>query len=83
MPSASHGVPGWASDYTHNGNVPSAIAANLMGNMPELMLAYTTYIESIVPWLEINAKHLFGARGKPNRQHVHIEVGQIVRIRLP
>ncbi|MCK7482631.1 MAG: hypothetical protein M0C28_40065 [Candidatus Moduliflexus flocculans] len=56
-------VPGWASDYTHNGNVPSAIAANLMGNMPELMLAYTTYIESIVPWLEINAKHLFGARG--------------------
>ena len=53
-------VPGWASDYTHNGNVPSAIAANLMGNMPELMLAYTTYIESIVPWLEINAKHLFG-----------------------
>ncbi len=56
-------VPGWASDFTHNGNVPSAIAANLMGNMPELMLAYTSYIESIVPWLEINAKHMFGARG--------------------
>ena len=56
-------VPGWASDFTHNGNVPSAIAADLMGNMPELMLAYTSYIESIVPWLEINAKHLFGARG--------------------
>jgi len=56
-------VPGWASDFTHNGNVPSAIAANLMGNMPELMLAYTSYIESIVPWLEINAKHIFGARG--------------------
>jgi alpha-L-fucosidase 2 len=56
-------VPGWASDFTHNGNVPSAIAANMMGNMPELMLAYTSYIESIVPWLEINAKHMFGARG--------------------
>ncbi len=56
-------VPGWASDFTHNGNVPSAIAANLMGNMPELMLAYTSYIESIVPWMEINAKHIFGARG--------------------
>jgi hypothetical protein len=56
-------VPGWASDFTHNGNVPSAIAANLMGNMPELMLAYTSYIESIVPWMEINAKHMFGARG--------------------
>jgi alpha-L-fucosidase 2 len=56
-------VPGWASDYTHNGNVPSAIAANMMGNMPELMLAYTTYIESLVPYLEINAKNMFGARG--------------------
>jgi len=66
-------VPGWASDYTHNGNVPSAIAANLMGNMPELMLAYTTYIESLVPWLEINAKHLYGARGivLPSRSSTH------------
>jgi hypothetical protein len=66
-------VPGWASDYTHNGNVPSAIAANLMGNMPELMLAYTTYIESLVPGLEINAKHLFGARGivLPSRSSTH------------
>jgi len=56
-------VPGWASDYTHNGNVPSAIAADLPGNLPELMLAYTTYIESLVPYLKINASHLFGARG--------------------
>jgi hypothetical protein len=56
-------VPGWASDFTHNGNLPSAIAANLSGNMPELMLAYTSYIESIMPALELNAKHLFGARG--------------------
>jgi alpha-L-fucosidase 2 len=66
-------VPGWASDFTQNGNVPSAIAANMMGNMPELMLAYTSYIESIVPWLEINAKHLFGARGivLPSRSSTH------------
>jgi alpha-L-fucosidase 2 len=56
-------VPGWASDYTHNGNVPSAIAANMMGNMPELMLSYTSYIESLVPYLEINAHNIFGARG--------------------
>lgn len=56
-------APGWASDFTHNGNVPSAIASYMMGNMPELMLAYTSYIESIEPWLEINAKHMFGARG--------------------
>jgi hypothetical protein len=56
-------VPGWASDFTHNGNVPSAIASVMRGNMPELMLAYTSYIESIVPYLEINAKNIFGARG--------------------
>ena len=56
-------VPGWASDFTHNGNVPSAIASMCMGNYPELLLAYTSYIESIVPWMEINAKHLFGSRG--------------------
>lgn len=66
-------VPGWASDYTHNGNLPSAIAANLMGNMPELTIAYTNYIESLVPWLGINAKHLFGARGivLPSRTSTH------------
>lgn len=56
-------VPDWASDYTHNGNVPSAIAANLMGNMPELTLAYTSYIESLIPDLELNAKHFFASRG--------------------
>jgi hypothetical protein len=55
--------PGWASDFTHNGNVPSAIASMLRGNMPELMLAYTSYIEYIVPYLEVNARRLFGARG--------------------
>jgi hypothetical protein len=55
--------PPWASDFTHNGNVPSAIASTLMGNTPELMLAYTSYVESIVPWLELNARRIFGARG--------------------
>ena len=66
-------VPGWASDYTHNGNVPSAIAANLMGNMPELMLPYISYIESLVPDMELNAKHLFGCRGVvlPSRTSTH------------
>lgn len=66
-------VPGWASDYTHNGNVPSAIAADLSGNMPELMLPYTQYIESLIPDLELNAKHLFGTRGiiLPSRTSTH------------
>jgi hypothetical protein len=53
--------PPWASDYTHNGNVQSAIASVLMGNMPELMLAFTSYVESIVPYLEINAQRIFVA----------------------
>ncbi|MCC5929453.1 MAG: glycoside hydrolase N-terminal domain-containing protein [Cyclobacteriaceae bacterium] len=66
-------VPDWASDYTHNGNVPSAIASMLKGNTPELMLAYINYIESLIPWMEINAKHLFGARGivLPSRTTTH------------
>jgi len=66
-------VPGWASDYTHNGNVPSAIAANLMGNMPELMLPYINYIESLVPDMELNARCYFGCRGivLPSRTSTH------------
>jgi hypothetical protein len=66
-------VPGWASDYTHNGNVPSAIAATLMGNTPELMLAYVSYIESLVPDMELNAKHYYGCRGVvlPSRTSTH------------
>jgi len=55
--------PPWASDFTHNGNVPSAIASLLMGHMPELMLAYTSYMEWLVPYLEVNAQRIFGARG--------------------
>ena len=66
-------VPGWASDFTHNGNVPSAIASMLMGNMPELMRAYTSYIESIVPGMQANAARIFGARGVvlPSRTSTH------------
>jgi len=65
--------PPWASDFTHNGNLPSAISSLLMGNTPELMLAYTSYIESLVPYMEINAKHMFGARGVvlPSRSTTH------------
>ena len=66
-------VPGWASDFTHNGNLPSAIGSMLMGNMPELMLAYISYIESLIPDLELNAMRLFGARGVvlPSRSSTH------------
>jgi len=69
LPPALQGIWGgtygadWAGDFTHNGNVPSAIASMLMGNTPELMLAYTSYMEWLVPYLEINARRIFGARG--------------------
>lgn len=55
--------PPWASDYTQNGNVQSAIASLLMARTPELMLAYTSYIESLVPYMGLNAERIFGARG--------------------
>jgi hypothetical protein len=55
--------PPWASDFTHNGNVPSAIASMLMANTPELLLAYNSYMEELVPYLEVNAQRTFGARG--------------------
>ena len=55
--------PPWSSDFTHNGNVPSAIASLLMGHLPELMTAYTYYMEWLVPYLEVNARMIFGARG--------------------
>jgi hypothetical protein len=66
-------VPDWASDFTHNGNLPSAISSMLMGNMPELMPAYTSYMESIVPYMEINAKNIFNCRGiiLPSRSTTH------------
>ncbi|MGE9269338.1 MAG: glycosyl hydrolase family 95 catalytic domain-containing protein [Verrucomicrobiales bacterium] len=66
-------VPGWASDFTHNGNVPSAISSLLMGNTPELMLAYIDYIESLIPDLKVNARHFYGARGVvlPSRTSTH------------
>ncbi|MFO8011680.1 MAG: glycoside hydrolase N-terminal domain-containing protein [Phycisphaerae bacterium] len=66
-------VPAWASDFTQNGNVPSAIASILMDNMPELMRAYTNYMETMVPYMEINARHMFGARGivLPSRSTTH------------
>ena len=53
----------WSGGFTQNGNLPTAIAALLRGNTPELMLAYTRYIESLVPCLRVNARHIFGARG--------------------
>ncbi len=79
LPPALQGIwggaywPDWAGDFTHNGNVPSAIASLLMGNTPELMLSYTSYLESLIPYMELNARRIFSARGiiLPSRTSTH------------
>jgi len=53
----------WNGDFTHDGNLPTAIAANLSGNMPELMNAYFNYHEKYLSTYRKNAKRLFGTRG--------------------
>lgn len=65
--------PPWQSDYTQNGNVPSAIACTLMGNMPECMDAYLSYMQSLVPHFRENARKLYGCRGimVPSRTSSH------------
>jgi hypothetical protein len=44
-----------------------------MGNMPELMLPYIGYIESLVPDMELNARNFYGCRGivLPSRTTTH------------
>jgi hypothetical protein len=66
-------TPPWQSDYTQNGNVPSAIASMLMANMPECMEAYLNYIESLMPHFRENARILYGCRGimMPSRTSAH------------
>lgn len=56
------GTP-WSSDYTLNGNVPSAIASYLCGNMPECMQGFFDYMDLLIPGSRINAKRLYNCRG--------------------
>ncbi len=60
---AGAGNSPWRGDYTQNGNVPAAIGNMLNGNMPELLLAYTGYLESLMDHHRANARQLYGARG--------------------
>ncbi len=57
-----YGVP-WSSDYTQNGNIQTAIAAMLSGNMLECMESYLRYMEFLVPDSRENAKKLYNCRG--------------------
>ncbi|WP_421918913.1 glycosyl hydrolase family 95 catalytic domain-containing protein [Marinifilum sp.] len=53
----------WEGSFTTNGNLPCAVAFNLMGNTPELMEPYFRYHDERWEGFRTNAKQLFGTRG--------------------
>jgi hypothetical protein len=65
--------PPWSGDYTLNGNVQSAIASMLNGNMPECMESLFKYVEAFVPAMQENNRRMYGARGihLPSRTSTH------------
>lgn len=65
--------PPWSADFTLNGNVQSAIAADLSANMAECLLPYFSYLEEQMPQYRDNARRLYGCRGihVPSRASTH------------
>jgi hypothetical protein len=65
--------PPWSSDFTLNGNVPSAIASNLRGNMAECLLPYFAWLEAHMDDFRENARRMYGCRGihVPSRASTH------------
>jgi alpha-L-fucosidase 2 len=55
--------PPWSGSYTLNGNVQTAIAADMSANMAECILPFFRFIEDHIDELRLNAKQLFGCRG--------------------
>lgn len=56
-------TPPWSSGFTHDGNVEVAVSHLLSAHTPELMEAYLSYHERMLPWYRENARRLFGTRG--------------------
>lgn len=65
--------PPWSADFTQNGNVQSALAADLSGNLAECLLPYFRYLETQLPQYRENAQRLYGCRGilVPSRTSTH------------
>ena len=55
--------PPWSADFTLNGNVQSAIAADLSANMAECLQPFFRYLESHIEESRENARRLYGCRG--------------------
>lgn len=65
--------PYWSGDFTLNGNVQSAISANLSANMAECLLPFFSYMEDHLVEFRENAKMLYNCRGinVPSRASNH------------
>jgi hypothetical protein len=65
--------PPWSSDFTQNGNVQTAIAADLSANLAECLEPYFRYLESQMADYRRNARLLYGCRGihVPSRTSSH------------
>ncbi len=63
----------WSGDFTMNGNLQTAMAGNLSGNMAECLEPYWRFLEENMPAFRENAKRLYGARGihVPSRASTH------------
>ena len=49
-------TPPWSGDYTHNGNVQTALAALLSTNTPELLLGYFSTLEAMLADFRQNSR---------------------------
>ncbi len=56
-------VPSWSSDFTHNGNVPTALAAMLSTGMAECLHPYFHYLGALMDDFRENARRHYGCRG--------------------
>lgn len=65
--------PPWSGDYTHNGNVPTAMAAALCTNQAECLEPLLRYHWSKLADYRQNAERLYGCRGVyvPSRTSSH------------
>jgi len=55
--------PAWASDYHNDENIQMNYWHALTGNLPELVLPYFDYYESMLEDFKTNARNIYGCRG--------------------
>ena len=65
--------PPWSGDFTLNGNVQTAIAADLSANLAECLEPFFHYLEAHLAEYRTNAARLYGCRGIliPSRASSH------------